>query len=347
MLRIAAAAATLCIASTILALACGGTTGREGLPDQGIDGGQDATVTIADASGPEADLDSGAFDVTILYADRVLPDVAVPIDAEAGAGEAGNPWPNCPPFLPVLGFESDGAAILLTPDAALAALQSGTYDDQIPSEYDDAGQIVPAPDGSVCASYGWLGSPAIDDCTMQQTPGFIGLPPCNWCADAGVAAAGPMAGAERYDVCMALYQCALRTGCGAARGSAVASNAPCLCGAASAAECEMDAGGPCATEELAALENVSGPGAIESALKGYFNYDLGVGQEGTCGSVLNVLFETAGGGGPMDDGCFACQSVGTFTEATPNTAQGTCPAGQSNTLKDEYGDFCCAATGDE
>jgi hypothetical protein len=41
-------------------------------------------------------------------------------------------------------------------------------------------------------------------------------------------------------------------------------------------------------------------------------------------------------------GAVPCSGVGTGTEATPDTAAGTCPAGQSNTLTDSSGNFCCA-----
>jgi hypothetical protein len=40
--------------------------------------------------------------------------------------------------------------------------------------------------------------------------------------------------------------------------------------------------------------------------------------------------------------CGSCVNVGTGTEATPNNATGTCPAGQANTLTDSVGNFCCA-----
>jgi hypothetical protein len=61
----------------VLALACGGTTGREGLPIAAVDSGTDATVLDASLP-PEATPDARVFDVEILYADRVLPDVQVP-----------------------------------------------------------------------------------------------------------------------------------------------------------------------------------------------------------------------------------------------------------------------------
>ena len=37
-----------------------------------------------------------------------------------------------------------------------------------------------------------------------------------------------------------------------------------------------------------------------------------------------------------------CFGIGTGVEATPDSAAGTCPAGQANTLKDVSGNFCCA-----
>jgi hypothetical protein len=43
-------------------------------------------------------------------------------------------------------------------------------------------------------------------------------------------------------------------------------------------------------------------------------------------------------------GSVPCLGVGSGTEATPDTAAGTCPTGQSNSLKDSSGNFCCAAT---
>ncbi len=100
--RLATAVAALCFAASILGLAgasnlaCGGTTGREGLPvpdSSQADAGQDATVPV-DASGQDVDLDAGAFEVTILYADRILPDVQIAAEGGDG-GDAGPPPPNC------------------------------------------------------------------------------------------------------------------------------------------------------------------------------------------------------------------------------------------------------------
>ncbi len=127
---LASTAVGTCISAVIGAVACGGSTGREGLamPETQVEAGDDATI----------DFDAGLFDVVITYADRVLPDISAP--PEAG-GEAGYPWPTCPPFIDV---GPGGQPV--TP---------GIEVDQIPSVYGPDGSIVPAPDGSACATYGF------------------------------------------------------------------------------------------------------------------------------------------------------------------------------------------------
>ena len=85
------------LGAALAGVMCGGTTGHEGL--QGANGTDGALAALDDAS-PDADLaalDAGAFDVTISYVDRVLPDVVTPADT----GAVGYPWPACPPFIPV------------------------------------------------------------------------------------------------------------------------------------------------------------------------------------------------------------------------------------------------------
>jgi hypothetical protein len=85
LLRLALGASALAVCGMLAGLACGGTTGREGLPTpQAADGGQDATLA---PDGGIQDLDAGAFDVTIVYADRLLPDVQIP-DAGADGADA-------------------------------------------------------------------------------------------------------------------------------------------------------------------------------------------------------------------------------------------------------------------
>ncbi len=235
--------------------------------------GSDAGATL-DA----AELD-GLFDVSITYADRALPDVVAPPDTGAGAGY---PWPTCAPFIPV---GPDGMPV-----------PAGAEVNQIPAVYGDDGGEIPASDGSACATYGWLGNTAVDNCLTSQASGFgTGdfpfLPACNWCADSGVAAQGPGAGISTYTLCLDLYACAMRTGCGSAQNPA-----ECLCGDATASDCIVDAGGPCATEELAALQAT--PSSVQTALTNYTQFDTE--YHGYCGSALNFVFQNA-----RTNGCFS------------------------------------------
>jgi hypothetical protein len=265
-LRISAAIA--CAIGAVSAASCGGTSGREGLvsPVLAEAGGDDTTIGF----------DSGAFDVSIAYADRVLPEAGAPVEA----GEAGYPWPQCPPFIEV---GPDGGPV-----------PAGQEVDQVPSAYGSNGGIVPAPDGSACAQYGWLGSPAIDECMTSTSAGggndYAFLPPCNWSIDAGTARQGPRAGAPRYDVCLDLYACIMKSSCGAIDVTR------CLCGSGSTTSC--DAGGPCGQEELAALEYRAD--SIQDALKNYTNLDPSFAGYG--GAALNQVFRNAESNGCFDAG---------------------------------------------
>jgi hypothetical protein len=277
--RLRTVVAASCVGSVALGYACGGTTGREGLSAPA----QDASV-VADST---VDLDSGAFDVAILYADRVLPDVAArpPASDAAGAAEAGYPWPNCPPFIDV---DSDGDPV--DPSEAI---------NQIPAAYDDAGLAVPAPEGSPCAEYPWLGSTTNDNClTTQGDPTALPLfplPPCNWCVDAGLAAAGSGKGQPRYDLCLALYACVAETGC-ATNGQG---GNPCLCGS-SPTGCSLDASGPCAAQELAALEY---PTISQDVLLNFSNNaPNAAGFLGFCAGNFNFVLQTAASNGCLEAG---------------------------------------------
>jgi hypothetical protein len=286
--RLRAIVAASCVGSVVLGgvvtVACGGTTGREGLllPDASLPG--DSGVVDNDA-----DLDSGAFDVVILYADRVLPDVVAPPDA-TGDAEARYPWPDCPPFIPV---DSDGDPV--DPSVSI---------NQIPSVYDDAGQVIAAPDGSACAEYPWLGSTAIDDClTSSSNASYPLLPPCNWCVDAGVAAAGLLQGQPRYGICLDLYACILDSGCAATGSSATA----CLCGA-ELGTCAVDASGPCASAELAALEySAVSPDVLKNFENAAPNAAVFL---GFCGGNLNSVLQAA-----VSDGCFPPGDAGPPVDA--------------------------------
>ncbi|HEY2512380.1 MAG TPA: hypothetical protein VGI39_16040 [Polyangiaceae bacterium] len=261
------AAAAVAAANGLVVFSCGGTTGREGLTTaSGDDGGLDADL------GP--DLDADTFDVVISYADRPLPDVVA--RPEAGIGDGGGyPWPTCPPFIPV--------------DSTGEPVPPGGEVDQVPAVLDDAGDAAAAPDGSACATYGWLGSTAVDECVTSQGSGigmgadYILLPPCNWAANAGVAVQGPGAGESRFALCEALYACMMQTGCGRF------GDARCLCGTDTAAsDCVKSPAGPCLNEELAALEQP--PESIAVALKNYDNIVSSV--LGYSGGMLNQLFTT-------------------------------------------------------
>jgi hypothetical protein len=288
----ALALGTVCAGATaLLGLACGGTTGQEGLAlgdtatvVAAVDASADATVSTAMSA-----QDSGAFDVAIQYADQDLPDISVQMTS---AAEGGYPWPNCPPFIPVNGGGKEISATLIA-DGLLPA-------DEVPADFSDAsdsGEVFAA-DGSACAKYGWLGSPAIDDCVATATQGatqgssyVAEFPPCNWCADAGPVAAGSVVGAQRYGVCLALYECIMKSGCGFTNVST------CLCGSESPAVCKNDPNpqGPCAAEEMAALEEPTG--STLQALEGYYQPSnvmtmSGADFTGSCAGILNGIFSS-------------------------------------------------------
>ena len=286
-LRSAGLVAVACVVGAFATVTCGGTTGREGLSDEDSDAGMGPAMSgAADDGGRAADgaaLGTGPlFDVGITYVDRVLPDVTVV--SPAGEGGATYPWPTCPPFIPV---GPDGGEIPL-----------GNELDQLPAAYEDGGTVFAAA-GSPCATYGWLGSPATDECLTSSSSGwgqgdFALLPPCSWCLDAGSASQGSGAGTGTYDLCIGLYACAIQTRCGAG-----ASPSTCLCGDASAAACIVSPAGPCAAQELAALQYRSD--SVEQALSNYTQVDPAF--LGYCGSALNYVFQNA-----RANACFAADA---------------------------------------
>jgi hypothetical protein len=261
-------------------------------------GGKDGDGTVG----------NGDFDVRIEYADRNLPDLGAPLQTSRGDGAAAWPWPwpNCPPFIPVdVGGQRD---------------YSGMGTDQIPADrgvpgtpvndsglsyndagvaYDDAGNALYAfaADGGACASYGWLGSTVLDKClTMNAgSPGsdFIELPPCNGCSGGAVATSGPRAGTPKYDLCLELYQCMMRTGC--ATADRTLSISYCLCGDAGSA-C-LQPNGPCGAEELAGLEYL--PTDVKIAQRNLAKIVPDVGFTGVCSAQLNQVFLNA-----TNYGCF-------------------------------------------
>jgi hypothetical protein len=278
-LFVLAGLAGLLVAAIAAFSACGGTTGREGIPGEvAPDASVSVDATMVADGGDGGDLDATAETSAIMYADRVLPDIAVPVPVgEAGPTHVG---PDCPPFLPV---DSNGEVTDANPV------------NEIPSDYDDAGNIVFASDASPCATYPWLGSITNDQCTTSQaepSPPFFSslLPPCSWCGpDAGSAKDGPRKGDPRVDICWALYDCLSSSRCmGGAAGAAA-----CLCGD-SGANCMPT--GPCAQEEIAALELPRGTDLNTALVKAYYNFENGpimgsITFTGACGGIMNLVYE--------------------------------------------------------
>ena len=196
-------------------VACGGTTGREGLdpPDASIG-------------------DDGGYDAAIQYVDRPLPDLYVaPI--ETGGGEAGV-WPGCAPDLPVLVpvvVLPGGNGMVTEYDAAYTIDEDGSLPAtaaffEVPAIWVDGGGEVPAPDGSACATQVWFGSAACDLCIKEQCGGTPGtnpwygaygntamLPPCSDMAEAGLAVAGPGSNQSRLALCQAAFNCIVASQC--------------------------------------------------------------------------------------------------------------------------------------
>jgi hypothetical protein len=307
--------ATLACLAALGAASCGGTSGRENLPvaqsgsgsgaidateqpdgpsdDAGDAGTMDATVDM-DADATVTGIYTDLFDVVIVYADRALPEAQAPqeggVDGSMGTGGG---MPNCPPWLP-------------NPD-----LRSS----QVPGDYGPDGGVIPALDGSPCATYPWLGSTAADDCvtanfnvissaTSPGNPHVALLPPCNWAVEAGVATGGVGAALNksRYDLCLDLYRCMIGTLCFTAVLGAPPRMAEgkfgitdCFCGRDDAgaeipiASCVNNPQGPCKEQEMAAFELLDSPANYASVLSNLFHVGTGVPEWPSC--LLNTEVE--------------------------------------------------------
>ncbi|MGH7439675.1 MAG: hypothetical protein ACRENE_28635 [Polyangiaceae bacterium] len=248
MRRVVGAVICVAVPAALLMSGCNGTTGRDGLPsdvppdvdattsadagDAGVDGEGGASMD----AGPDSLL-TGLFDADILYADRVLPEAQAAASEAGGVVEGGPSFPNCPPWL---GTDISGNLI-----DYIDSFQ------QVPGDFAVDGGDVIAEDGSVCATYPWLGSVAVDECVAFSAPPFALLPPCVSALDAGPAVHGDGMGQSRYDLCMALYECYMRTGC--YLDPVKVDVTWCFCGA-STAVCAQKPQGACLTEALNALE---------------------------------------------------------------------------------------------
>ena len=228
-------------ASAILLAACGGTTGREDLPMESTfddaavsanDGDGDAAIdaTLGDAG---ADDGSGAFDVVILYADRVLPDVSPPPPAppDAGADAALTGLQPCTAAGQTDCVACEGNAVgaensggICTPTEAVLVqfdIQQGLAN--------DAG----ASPGSSCYSC-LYNSGCIDDTQYPDTG--------HECEDlpAGSFTSGSGTTASLDALCLATLRCVLGTDCAATNGGLD----NCYCGPAGGSPSQCPANGP-------------------------------------------------------------------------------------------------------
>jgi hypothetical protein len=219
---------------------------------------RDATAeSSGDAS---ADVNTGTPDV----ADHWLADVAE--SSVADGGDAASPWPDCPPFLQY------------------------HMNYVIPAEFAPDGAIVPAPDGSVCATYPWFYNQTVDQCLLSNggpatdvDGASVGeLPPCGWCQGGGVALGGSRTGNSRYSICMDLYACVLQTRCFLGPDGVTS----CLCGTEPNGMCASDPNppGPCAKQEMDSLEFNLGSATETAKAVGHITDTSGLSG---CGGNLN------------------------------------------------------------
>ncbi len=292
---------------------CGGTTGQDApAPAAAVtmDAG-DATVAEPSDASADQSLYTNTFDVAIEFADQELPDVQAPPEGGSTGGGPGGP-PNCPPFILV---DMDGGPVALGgPKKAYNA---------VPSEYTSDGGIGFASEGSVCATYPWLGSVAVDQCAISEVPNvanipYVILPPCNWALGAGNAVKGAMAGTSRYDLCMAMYSCFVSTHCYLQSGNYAIN---CFCGIPVtdpnfANDCTTTPQGECLPQILAALEENDDPRGIND---GFMNLqDISNTGPGFEASYLEDLFSD------ISSGCapYACAAT---DAGVSKDAGGVCP----------------------
>ena len=198
-------------AALVVLSACGGTNGREDLPNGGdlssanedatvdgqaessvpLDSGSDAVPDGAIEAAPDGALDAtlgddsgdAGFDVDIMYADAArLPHFEGGAIADSGTVEAAPPpwanWPTC-------------------------------ACDQLASN----GQDIVVDEAGTCPSFVWTRSATCDSCLRNAgcdtppPPTWV-FPPCCDVREAGAATTGPGQGIPKYDLCAALTYCA-------------------------------------------------------------------------------------------------------------------------------------------
>lgn len=295
MKRIAIAAVGVFAALAALAH-CGGTTGRDS-PVATLPG----DATVGDMLDAGLDVYTNQFDVALTYADQELPDVqAPPMNGGGDSSVESFGVPDCPPFIYV---DGTGKPVTDCDPASTDQCLDPNFSDEAPADWTDGGETIARP-GDPCATYPWLGTLANDECATSNYPPYNALPPCNWAREAGAATQGTGIGRPRYDLCMELYTCFMRTKCFIEpnpSGIGLLHNPkPCFCQGSSATTCVAEAG-PCFNEELAAME---GPGSTPEsqavfAIANFAGVLNTLGIAGSEGANLNNLFEYG-----LNSGCF-------------------------------------------
>jgi hypothetical protein len=291
--------ATLAIA--LVGPSCGGTSGRENLPgappgmvasgdggdgggDDSGDAGVDATVNLDATMTNGTSLYTNTFDVLIEVATRPLPDVQPATGPTGPTDDSGAPvtglgyggLPPCPPWIAFNIVTTDDGSTYnttTTDDGGPISPWNPIDLNQAPSDFAPDGSVSFAAPGSACATYSWLGVDGGDQCTVGTYVNIPAapFPPCSWAVEAGTptGGAGQANGETRYQLCIDLYQCMMRTGCYQDLPSpdivANAAVTSCFCGVKDSGvpvptiECDNNPLGPCKDEELAAFEVLPTP----------------------------------------------------------------------------------------
>jgi hypothetical protein len=292
MTRSSRATALLAAAGVATLAACGGSTGREGLPisfaDATSETGASAPVmdgaldpldsTVADAGQPATGdtATNPTFDATVEYADAArLPDVGAPTEA-ATAMEAGGPppvwttWPAC----------------------ACEQVDLTKFNPQ--STLVDSGAIV-MDNAAACHTQIWTHSADCDNCLRNNgfadSTNVFGLgvelfpPCCDLARDGGLPSAGPAKGTgeTQFQLCAELLECLLSL------SSPVSTDAYCGAGVSSAACGSGMAQGPCKAQIEAAEETTAG----QEILNDWAQSGTTQGKVGSEGQEAVVLYKSA------------------------------------------------------
>ncbi len=265
--------------------------GGAGLP-AAADASVDAMAT------DDGDLYGGAFDVTIAYADRELPDVTAPIDATLDAGQqdgAGAGFSLVPCMaagqtdcVSCQGNSTDGGSGgLCTPTEALLVeldIARGSVTDAGAEPYDPNNPADPAASGCYACLYN---NGCIDDTTFGDVDKECGdLPDGDFASGDGTT--------DAYStLCLATLQCILGDGCASTSGGST--NCYCGSGGGSPSQCPKNGpatNGACKSPETDGFKFT--PSDSTDILKNYYDNTEPSG-------VANQIFVCAN-----SDGCLQC-----------------------------------------